>query len=308
MIMFRGSSPRTVVTGASAFLIVCAAPVGVAQAATSTAAAPAATSAAAGGSTTCPLPVPFRVRNFSNSLSITNPYLPLRPGTRLTYRGQVQGVSNDHEVQFTVTDLFKVVDGVRVRVVRDVDSDAGVVSEAELSFWAQDDGGNVWNLGEYPEEYDNGQFTGAPSTWITGEAGAQGGIHMFADPTRFIGQQYLQGRAPRIDFLDCATVEGIEKGTVTVPAGTFRKVLLTDEVSPLAEPNAIQTKEYAPNVGIVRIGAQNDPAAETLQLVSVESLNRAQLARVDQQALALDRHAYQVAPRVYGDTTPARVG
>ena len=49
------------------------------------------------------------------------------------------------------------------------------LQEQELAFFAQDDQGNVWNFGEYPEEYDNGKFTGAPSTWIRNEGGAYGG-------------------------------------------------------------------------------------------------------------------------------------
>ena len=52
----------------------------------------------------------------------------------------------------------------------------------ELAFFAQDAGGNVWNFGEYPEEYTGGQFTGAPDTWITGTGGAHGGLHMLARP------------------------------------------------------------------------------------------------------------------------------
>ena len=58
----------------------------------------------------------------------------------------------------------------------------GKLQEQELAFFAQDDQGNVWNFGEYPEEYENGKFTGAPSTWIRGVDGAYGGIHMLSQP------------------------------------------------------------------------------------------------------------------------------
>jgi hypothetical protein len=67
-------------------------------------------------------------------------------------------------VVFTVTDLVKVVDGVTSRVVHDVDRQDGEVTEAELAFFAQDDRGNVWNLGEYPETFENGKFAGAPTS------------------------------------------------------------------------------------------------------------------------------------------------
>ena len=59
-----------------------------------------------------------------------------------------------HQVITTVTDLTKVIDGVRTVVIWERDINDGRLLEGELAFQAQDDDGNVWNLGEYPEEYD----------------------------------------------------------------------------------------------------------------------------------------------------------
>ena len=87
-----------------------------------------------------------------------------------------------HSVMFTVTDLTKQIDGVRTVVALDQDFLQGELQEQELAFFAQDDAGNVWNFGEYPEEYENGKLTGAPSTWIRGTGGAYGGIHMLGQP------------------------------------------------------------------------------------------------------------------------------
>lgn len=265
---------------------------------------------AASPSSTCSLPIPFRAQNFTHGLQIDNRFLPMRPGTRLTYRGQVTaaGSVTGHEVVFTVTDLYKVVDGVPSRVIYDVDKDAGTVAEAELAFFAQDSTGDVWNLGEYPEQYENGTFTGAPSTWIAGQAHASAGIHMLAQPTdrAQMKQEYLQGRAPRIQFLDCAQVTS-SGGTVQVPAGRFTHVLTTEERSPLESLTAIQLKTHAPGVGIVSIAAKHDPEAETLRLVDGTTLSAVQLAQVDRQALVLDRRAYRVS-HVYAATTPAQVG
>jgi hypothetical protein len=300
--MTMSRSSHRLAVGASAVVLLAGIPAAGAQAGTS---AP-----AAAASTTCTLPTPFRAHNFSEGLEIDNRFLPMRPGTRLTYRGQVTagGTATGHEVVFTVTDLYKVVDGVRSRVIYDVDKDAGTVAEAELAFFAQDDKGNVWNVGEYPEEYTNGKFTGAPSTWIAGQAHASAGIHMLAQPTDPAQQkhEYLQGRAPTIQFLDCAQVAS-SGGTVRVPVGRFTHVVTTEERSPLESLTAIQLKKHAPGVGIVSISAKNDPQAETLQLADRTRLTAAQLAQVDRQALALDRRAYRVSS-VYGATTRARVG
>jgi len=254
----------------------------------------------------CTLPVPFRASNFHHPTRIDNRFLPLIPGTQHVYQGQVTGGggTQPHTVVFTVTDLTKVVDGVRTRVVHDVDLDNGVVQEAELALFAQDDAGNVWNLGEYPEEFENGKFAQAPSVWVSGLQNAQGGLHMLAHPGQHLNQTYLQGRAPRIGFLDCAKVASTG-GTVRVPEGRFTGVLTTHETSPLESTTAIQTKRHAPGVGIVQIGAINDPDAETLSLTENQKLGPAKLAQIDAQSRQLDRHGHQVSA-VWRQTPPVK--
>ena len=292
------------VPGAAALLLAALTSTGVAQAAPAGA-------ASRGSSSSCSLPMPLRAQDFSHGLRIDNRYLPWVPGSRHTYTGTTvddTGTRVPHMVITTVTDMYKMVDGIRSRVIYDVDRNSSGVTEAELAFFAQDDRGNVWNVGEYPEEYDNGRFSGAPSTWISGQAGATGGLHMLADPTRqaLWEHEYLQGRSPTIDFLDCAEIEGAGT-TATVPAGRFPGVLTTYERSPLESRSAIQTKEHAPGVGIVRIGSIHDAEGEQLGLVRIESLSPAQLRAVDTQVRALDRRAYRVS-EVYRATTQARVG
>ena len=121
---------------------------------------------------------------FTAPLTVNNPMFPLAVGTQFTYQGKIvqDGETKPHSVTFTVTDLSKMVDGVQTVVAWDRDFLEGKLQEQELAFFAQDDQGNVWNFGEYPEEYENGKFTGAPSTWIRGADGAYGGIHMLSQP------------------------------------------------------------------------------------------------------------------------------
>ena len=104
--------------------------------------------------------------DFPKTPTINNKWLPLVPGTQFVFQGQASqgGGVLPHEVIFTVTDLTKVVNGVRTLVLWDRDFSEGELLEAELTFHAQDVNGNVWNLGEYPEEYEGGVLTGAPST------------------------------------------------------------------------------------------------------------------------------------------------
>ena len=84
------------------------------------------------------------------------------------------GVAVPHQVVFIVTDVTKEIDGVPAVVVWDRDFTNGQLLEEELTFEAQDAAGNVWNLGEYPEEHENGQFAGAPNAWLSGQANATG--------------------------------------------------------------------------------------------------------------------------------------
>jgi hypothetical protein len=252
---------------------------------------------------TCQPLIPFRASNFGQSTRIDNQFLPLAPGvqTVLEGRSNTGGGVLPHTVVFTVTDLVKQISGVYSLTVLDIDIDDGKTSEAELSFWAQDKDGNVWNLGEYPEEYDNGKFTGAPATWFNGLQGAIGGLHMLADP-RLGTPRYLQGYSPSIDFLDCAQVYAHNQ-SVCVPVSCYSGVLITDETSPLEDPNAHQRKYHAPGVGIVEVTAVNDPEGETLVLVQRRSLDSRELMQARQDALKLEQHAYRTNP-LYQQTLP----
>ena len=248
----------------------------------------------------------FQQSNFAdNSNQVTNTFLPLIPGTQFTFEGVADRGDSllNHEVIFTVTDLVRTIDGVNTVVVWDRDINNGVLQEAENSFFAQDKEGNVWNLGEYPEEYEDGNFVGAPKTWISGQKDAQGGVHMLADPQTGT-PPYLQGIAPSIEFHDIAKI--IETGKELSVAGeSYTNVLVTEEWDPQDLP-AKQHKFYAPDVGIVEITAVNDPEGETLDLTDVKQLNAEELTIARQEALELENRAYDIS-EVYREADPAGI-
>jgi hypothetical protein len=241
---------------------------------------------------------------FSHPTTVDNRYFPLVPGTEFVYDGTV--VEGDetfsHRVVFTVTGVTKVINGVRTVVAWDRDFTDGELQEAELAFFAQDDSGTVWNFGEYPEEFENGEFVGAPSTWIDGVAGAKGGIHMLARPT--VGATYAEGRVPKIDFLDVSTVVQTDAQTC-VPAGCFSHVVVVDETSPLDPESGHQIKYYAPGVGLVRVSAQGGDSQEFLTLTRAVKLSTAKQLAACAAALAMDQRAYDVS-QVYRHTAPAQ--
>jgi hypothetical protein len=255
------------------------------------------------GGTSCSLPTPFAARNFPAHPRIDNRYLPARPGTRYVFEGTAntdEGVVQ-RRIVTTVTDMVKVVNGVRTVVIWDRDYNDGELAEEELAFWAQDKRGNVWNLGEYPEEYEDGVFAGAPSTWIAGEDRARAGIIMPARPK--VGLSYLQGYAPEV-FFDCAEI--VRKDVeVRTPLASYDDVVVVDESSPLEPDSGIQRKFHAPGVGVVRIRAIGDPEAETLTLTRVSRLGSAGLTTARDAVRRLEQRAYRIS-EVYQETRPAR--
>ena len=250
----------------------------------------------------------FDPANFTHSTRIDNPWSPLRPGTQFVFEGRSNRGHGrlPHRVVTTVTDLTKVIDGVRTVVLWDRDINGGRLLEGELAFQAQDDDGTVWNLGEYPEEYEGGKVEGAPDSWIAGVAGARGGIMLRAAP-RAGTSSYLQGFAPAIEFADRARVlrAGLRD---CVPLRCFTNVLVTDETNPNEPADGHQRKFYAQGVGPIRAAPMGGREKEVLVLTAVRHLSPAAMAAVRREALTLDRRGYTVSKKVYGRTPRAQRG
>jgi hypothetical protein len=243
---------------------------------------------------------------FDDPTNIDNRWQPWTPGTQFVYEGSaiVEGEGRQsRRVVTTVTDLTKVIDGVRALVIWEEDYTTEEVSEPELAFFAQDNAGNVWLLGEYPEEYENGKFDKAPA-WISGQGGARAGIAMKAEP-RPGAHSYAQGYAPPpVDFDDRGRVYKMNQQTC-VPVECYENVLVTEEFNP-SEPVAYQLKYYAPDVGNVRVGwrGEKEEERETLELVEYQHLSPEALAEVRKVAMEVDRRAYERS-EVYRGTQPA---
>jgi hypothetical protein len=249
----------------------------------------------------------FDRNRFSDPTKIDNEWYPLVPGTRFVYEGRSNRGRGrlPHRVITTVTDLTKVIDGVRTVVLWDRDINGGKLLEGELAFQAQDDDGNVWNFGEYPEEYDeHGKFDEAPDTWLSGVEGARPGILMRGDPKTGT-PSYRQGWAPKIEFGDRARVykTGVRN---CVPVGCDEDVLVTDETNPFEPADGHQLKYYASDVGNTRAEPRGGKEKEVLVLIDVRRLTPDELAKVRREALVLDRRAYRTRKAVYGRTEPAK--
>jgi hypothetical protein len=251
----------------------------------------------------------FDPKNFSDSTKIDNKYSTLEPGTQYVFEGRSNRGQGrlPHQVIFTVTDLTKEVNGVRAVVLWDRDINAGKLLEGELAMWAQDDDGNVWLLGEYPEEYDErGRFEAAPDTWLAGIDRAEAGIMMRADPKAGTSR-YRQGFAPTIGFGDVAKVEETGQRNC-VPTGCYEDVVVTRETNPEEPADGFQLKYYAPEVGNIRAAPRGGKEKEILVLIKERKLGPKEMDEVRREALKLDKRAYRSRPAVWGDTPPATQG
>jgi hypothetical protein len=246
----------------------------------------------------------FDPNNFDRSTNIDNEWLPLQPGTQWVYEGVTveDGESIPHRIVFAATDLTKEISGVPTVVAWIVDYSDDQVVEQEIAFYAQDNDGNVWYLGEHPEEYEDGEFVDAPS-WIAGLEDARAGIKMRAKP-QMGTPSYFQGWAPAVEWTDYGQVDQMGQETC-VAVDCYQDVLVIAESS-LEETDAFQLKYYARGVGEVRVGWRGaDATQEELELVELVQLSPEALAEVRAEALALEKHAYEVSQDVYGQTPPA---
>jgi hypothetical protein len=244
---------------------------------------------------------------FPDVPKVDNRFLPYTPGTQIILDGSViaaDGSVHPHRIATTVTDVTKVIDGVPTIVIFDVDIQDGVVQESELFFVAQRNDGSVWTLGEYPELYDNGTLTGAPSTWIAGIAKAKAGQAMLARPA--VGTPtYLQGLALKVGFKDCATV--FQTGQhVCVTLKCYNDVLVVDEFAPLDVAGGHQRKSYAPGVGNIKVEAAGGVDPEALQATRAGVLCASAVAKVRKAVLAQDNRGYSVSPDVFARTPHAK--
>jgi hypothetical protein len=246
----------------------------------------------------------FHTASFGDPTTIDNPWHPAVPGRRLVFRGHAldRGERVSRKVVIIATGLTKVISGVETRVIRELDFDDGALVEKELTFYAQDDDGNIWQVGEFPEEVEDGEVVKTP-IWIDGARGAHAGVAMPGHPV--LGTpSYPEGLGPDVGWNDRAEIFAMDTRTCSALA-CYTGVMIVREFNP-GEPQRSQLKYYAPGVGHVRVGwrGAKEDEREELVLVSLTRLGRAELARLHADVLEQDAYGYEVSPRVYGTTDP----
>jgi hypothetical protein len=184
--------------------------------------------------------------------TITNPYLPYRPGSVWVYKGVKDGASQTDVVR--VTHRTRIIAGVRCTSITDVATHGTRVLERTTDWYAQDSAGNVWYFGENTAAYGPGGQVDRSGSWLAGLHGARPGIVMTAHPR--VGdahrQEYWAGHAEDQYWLVALGQR------VRVPLATYTDAARTLEWSRL-EPSVIDEKFYVPGVGVVRESAAAGP-------------------------------------------------
>ena len=193
----------------------------------------------------------FEAAVFTNPTAIDNTYLPLIPGTTLKYEAQTEdGVET---IITEVLNTTRVVDGVECVVFRDRVFLDGLLIEDTHDWFAQDDDGNVWYMGEDVTNYeydddDNLIDTNNDGAWEAGVDGALPGIIMWDSPEERSSyyQEYWEDEAEDMGMIVAMGVEvELEDGT------TYEDCLQILDWNPL-EPETIEYKYFAPNIGLVK--------------------------------------------------------
>ncbi|MDH3261697.1 MAG: hypothetical protein OEM81_04765 [Acidimicrobiia bacterium] len=196
--------------------------------------------------------------------TIDNPYWPMEPGTRWTYR-EVQPDGTESEVVVIVTTLTKeIANGITARVVRDTVTEDGAIIEDTIDWYAQDGQGNIWYLGEDTAEFEDGEIVSTSGSFEAGIDGALPGIIIPADPQPGMKyrQEYYTGEAE-----DNGEVLAIDEMADT-PYGHFNDAILTKDTTPL-ESDVLEYKLYAKDVGpVLIIGVSGGGGPE--ELISVD--------------------------------------
>jgi hypothetical protein len=178
-----------------------------------------------------------------------NPYFVLEPGYELTLEGKEDGKLV--RLVIAVLGETKVVGGIETRVVEERETRDGAVVEVSRNYLAiEKSTRDLYYFGEDVDIFKGGRVTGHEGAWLHGTAGARFGMLLPGAPE--VGLRYYQEQAPKV-AMDRAEVTSVST-TITVPAGTFRTCLRTEETTPL-EPNAREEKVYAPGVGVVKDGS-----------------------------------------------------
>ncbi|MGH2739059.1 MAG: hypothetical protein ACRDH6_01030 [Actinomycetota bacterium] len=187
--------------------------------------------------------VDLQMPTFSDPTNITNPLFPVSSQESVLLLGRVDGLPFRTEVT-TLPDT-RVIEWndqrIEALVSQYVAFLGGRLEEVAYDFYAQDDSGAVWYLGEDVFNFRDGAIVNTHGTWIAGKDGP-GALIMPADPK--VGDVYRPENIPGFVFEE-VTVKAVGE-TVDGPFGPMGGALLIEE---LHMDGFTEDKLFAPGYG-----------------------------------------------------------
>jgi hypothetical protein len=190
----------------------------------------------------------FSKMKFSHPRDITNPLLPLAylkqdilEGTEDGAKVRVERTLMPHERKTFTIDGQKV----EALAMEDREFHNGALEEVTLDYFAQDDEGNVYYLGEDVNEYTDGKISGHDGAWLLGKDTLTPGVIIPAHPKA--GDKF-QSEAVNKEITENDEIVSVSE-TVSVPAGTFENCVKVKET---LSDGSVEFKFYSSGIGVVR--------------------------------------------------------
>ena len=183
---------------------------------------------------------------FSHPAAITHPYLPLASIRQEVFEGVEDGKKMRVTLTQKPTTKIFLIGGQQVAplCIEDRETENGKIKEVTLDYFAQDDGGTVYYLGEQVDNYKNGKIVGHEGAWEYGKGQAALGVLLPADPK--INLKFQSENVPGITTEDDEVVSTSE--VVTVPMGKYKNCV---KIREKASDGVVEYKVYAKGVGMV---------------------------------------------------------
>jgi hypothetical protein len=175
-----------------------------------------------------------------------NEYFILIPG--YTSILESQDTSDKSQLVITVLDDTKVVDGIETRVVEEIETEDGELTEISRNYFAIcEPSMDIFYFGEDVDMYEDGVVLNHDGSWLAGTENSKPGLIMPGNAQ--VGMKYYQEIAPRVAE-DRAEIVSVND-RISTPFSNFENVLKVEESNPL-EPGKTEYKYYAPQIGLIQ--------------------------------------------------------
>ena len=186
------------------------------------------------------------VAPFTHPARIDHPYLPLAGFERQVYEGKEGGKNVRVVLTRKESNKTFLIHGKTVRplTIEDRETVDGKLKEVTLDYFAQDDAGTVYYLGEQVDNYKDGKIVGHEGAWEYGKGKAALGVQLPANPKA--GDKFQSENVPGVTTEDDEVVSTSE--TATTPLGTYSNCIKIKET---LSDGGVEYKVYAKGVGVV---------------------------------------------------------